>query len=94
MPHSIRPLRLRTSSTASVAAICIINAHPHFEFPIGNDEIMQKMPLKSVICIRNVPFILHIAVAAPGKIHVVRIVQFAPPVFGSLDDRLILPWSR
>ena len=27
-------------------AICIINAHQHFEFSIGNAEIMQKLPLK------------------------------------------------
>ena len=43
-------------------AICIINAYQHFEFSIGNDEIMQKLPLKSVVFIRKVPFILHIAV--------------------------------
>ena len=46
-------------------AICIINAQ-HFEFSIGNDEIMQKMPLKSVIFMRKVPFILHIAVTGGG----------------------------
>ena len=45
-------------------AICIINAHQHFEFSIGNAEIMQKLPLKSVIFIQKVPFILHIAVQA------------------------------
>ena len=49
-------------SSLHITAICIINAHQHFEFSIGNDEIMQKLPLKSVIFIRKVPFILHIAV--------------------------------
>jgi hypothetical protein len=39
-----------------------MNAHQHFEFSIGNDEIMQKVPLKSVTFMQKVPFILYIAV--------------------------------
>ena len=47
-----------------VSAICNINAHQNFEFSVGNHEIMQKLPLKSVIFTQKVPFILHIAVSA------------------------------
>ena len=39
------------------------NRRSTFEFSIGNAEIMQKLPLKSVNFIRKVPFILHIAVS-------------------------------
>jgi hypothetical protein len=40
------------------------NRRSTFEFSIGNAEIMQKLPLKTVIFIQKVPFILHIAVAS------------------------------
>ena len=33
---------------SSRPAMCNLNAHQYFEFSIGNDEIMQKLPLKSV----------------------------------------------
>ena len=61
-PRTVNRTSFASQIDTMITAICIINAHQHFEFSIGNDEIMQKLPLKSVIFIRKVPFILHIAV--------------------------------
>ena len=57
-------------------AICIINVHQHFEFSIGNDEIMQKMPLKSVIFIQKVTaiYIAYCSKHAPAGVVEDRVV--------------------
>jgi len=63
-------------------AICNINAHQHFEFSIGNDEIMQKLPLKSVLFIQKVPSILHIAVPTPfSSLYSSRAIKCKTPIY-------------
>ena len=51
------------------------NRRATFEFSIGNAETMQKLPLKSVIFIQKVPFILHIAVPKTSKRIVERVTR-------------------